>query len=165
MVTNQKNVRQFNGRSLHIHDGGRLSAVNLHVNAANVTVDTLAIFEATLAGQNFRLSGKKCESLPLSYLTSSFKIICLYFCKGSVRSNRYLNVHMRCQGTHVKTAQLINRCARKSGFQQVCEHVLTLLLFHQATIQACSCQSGSNQVDTGNNCYVQAILVTSPRRN
>jgi hypothetical protein len=56
-VTNQENIREFNGRSIHVHAGGRLSAVNLHVNAINVTVDTLAVFEATLAGQNFELPG------------------------------------------------------------------------------------------------------------
>ena len=58
-VTNQENVREFNGRSVHIHAGGRLSAVNLHVNVINITVDTLAIFEASLTGQNFRLPGNE----------------------------------------------------------------------------------------------------------
>ena len=57
-VTNQENIREFNGQTLHIHAGGRLSAVNLHVNAIHVTVDTLATFEASLAGQNFILPGK-----------------------------------------------------------------------------------------------------------
>ena len=57
-VTNRENIREFNGRSVNVHAGGRLSAVNLHVNAINVTVDTLGIFEATLAGQNFHRPGK-----------------------------------------------------------------------------------------------------------
>ena len=56
-MTNQDNIREFNGRSIRVHAGGRLSAVNLHVNAIDVTVDTLAVFEATLAGQNFELPG------------------------------------------------------------------------------------------------------------
>jgi hypothetical protein len=56
-VTNQDSIREFNGRSIYVHAGGRLSAVNLHVNVINVTVDALAVFEATLAGQNFELPG------------------------------------------------------------------------------------------------------------
>lgn len=56
-VTNQDNIREFNGRSIHVHAGGKLSAVNLHVNAINVTIDTLAVFEASLVGQNFDLPG------------------------------------------------------------------------------------------------------------
>ena len=56
-MTNQENIREFNGRSIHVRAGGRLSAVNLHVNAITMTVDTLAVLEASLTGQNFDLPG------------------------------------------------------------------------------------------------------------
>lgn len=56
-MTNQENTREFNGRSIHVRAGGRLSAVNLHVNVITMTVDTLAVVEASLAGQNFALPG------------------------------------------------------------------------------------------------------------
>lgn len=56
-VTNQEKVREFNGRSIHVHAGGKLSGVNLHVNVINITVDTLAVFEATLSGQTFSWPG------------------------------------------------------------------------------------------------------------
>lgn len=56
-MTNQENTREFNGLSIHVRAGGRLSAVNLHVNVITMTVDTLAVVEASLAGQNFALPG------------------------------------------------------------------------------------------------------------
>ncbi|KAK3724602.1 hypothetical protein QZH41_005193 [Actinostola sp. cb2023] len=56
-VTNQERVREFRGRSVHVQGGGRLSAINLHVYALNMTVDALAIVEASLKGQNFKYDG------------------------------------------------------------------------------------------------------------
>jgi len=56
-VTNQERVREFMGNTIHVFGGGRLTAVNLHVHAQNMTVDALAIVEATLDGQNFVYKG------------------------------------------------------------------------------------------------------------
>ena len=57
-VTNQERVREFLGKTVHVFGGGKLSAVNLHVHAQNMTVDALAVVEATLTGQTFTYKGK-----------------------------------------------------------------------------------------------------------
>lgn len=56
-MTNQERVREFLGNTIHVFGGGKLSAVNLHVHAQNMTVDALAIVEATLIGQTFSYKG------------------------------------------------------------------------------------------------------------
>lgn len=56
-VTNQERIREIRGQSLHVQGGGLLKAINLHIYAQNVTVDALAIVEASLKGQNFKHDG------------------------------------------------------------------------------------------------------------
>jgi hypothetical protein len=56
-VTNQERVREFRGDNIHVFGGGKLSAVNLHVHAQYMTVDALAVVEASLTGQNFIYKG------------------------------------------------------------------------------------------------------------
>ena len=57
-VTNQERVREFRGISIQVFGGGTFTAVNLHVNVKNFTIDALATVWATLKGENFVYDGK-----------------------------------------------------------------------------------------------------------
>ena len=48
IVSNERTVRTFIGKTLSVLGGGKITATNLEVQVTNMTLDSLGIIEATM---------------------------------------------------------------------------------------------------------------------